>query len=54
VEAPASNQIQYSIAEQYFEILTALASLEVDSVSVEESVCNVNFNALCLVCDRKC
>lgn len=54
VEVPISNQVWYSIAEQYFEIFIALALLQVDSVSLADSVCNVNFNALCLVYDKKC
>lgn len=52
-EVPISNQIQCSIAEQYFEIFITLAFLQVASVSLESNVCHVNINALCLI-QMKC
>lgn len=49
MEVPQSHQIQCSCAEPWFEIFIAFTLLQVDSVSLEDKVCNVNFNVLCSV-----
>lgn len=54
VEVPTSDQIRYSIAEQYFEVFIASALLQVGSVPLEDSVRNVNFNVLLLLYDKEC
>lgn len=46
MEVPRSNQVWCSCAEPWFEIFIALALLQVDRVSLEDKVCNVNFNVL--------